>query len=87
MSSANQRTRAIGGSDDSLVTAVDEVESAPPRLEKDVPQAIGRYVIIERLGAGGMGVVFRAFDPKLRREVALKIVRPGGSLKGDEAYG
>ena len=85
MSSANQRTRLIDGSDDSSSTVVDEVEAAPPRLEKDVPRTIGRYVIIERLGAGGMGVVFRAFDTKLRREVALKIVRPGVSLQREEA--
>jgi len=36
----------------------------------------GRYEIIEELGIGGMGRVFRAFDKKMEEEVALKLIKP-----------
>lgn len=37
---------------------------------------VGRYVVLDRIGAGGMGVVYSAYDPDLNRKVALKLVRP-----------
>ena len=36
----------------------------------------GRYQIIEELGHGGMGKVYKAFDTKIKEKVALKLIRP-----------
>ena len=59
----------VGGED------VERVEEPHPAGSK-----VGRYLILERIGQGGMGVVYAAFDPELNRRVALKILH--GSSTG-----
>jgi len=47
----------------------------------------GRYTVLDFLGQGGMGLVLAAYDPRLDRRVALKLLRPrrgGSSGSGDE---
>jgi serine/threonine protein kinase len=40
-----------------------------------IPSKLGHFNLIEEIGKGGMGSVFRAFDPTLNREVAIKLLR------------
>ena len=46
-------------------------------INGDIPERLGRFEIRTRLGAGAFGTVYRAFDPVLNREVALKVPQAG----------
>ena len=64
---------------ESTGTTMDALTAAAPRLPASAElmpgQRLGRYVIIDVLGAGAMGMVYRASDPELSRHVAIKILR------------
>ena len=67
----NLRGAALSG-EDTLLSSAAARRSSLRDLARG--RAVGRYVILERIGAGGMGVVFAAYDPKLDRRIAIKIL-------------
>jgi tetratricopeptide (TPR) repeat protein len=59
----------------------DTVAAEPDGTEPELPRGavLGRYTILDRVGGGGMAVVYAAYDPELDRKVAIKLLRPGVS--------
>ncbi len=56
----------------------------PAPREPTPPRRLSHFVLLEQIGAGGMGVVFAAFDERLERKVAIKLVRPQGQASWQE---
>ena len=49
---------------------------------QEIPESIGPYRVLSKVGEGGMGVVYKAEDRRLERIVALKVIR---EFEGDSS--
>lgn len=52
-------------------------------MQSLIGHSLGQYRIIEQIGEGGMATVFKAYQPSLERDVALKVLPPSFAKKGD----
>src|SRR5262245_37301021 len=64
---------AAAGSDAEDLRGVNQRSLAKPSIA--VGTLVGRFVVVDFLGAGGMGEVYAAYDPNLERKVAIKFLR------------
>ncbi|MBS0205138.1 MAG: protein kinase [Planctomycetes bacterium] len=70
---------SAGGQENRRVTEVDtalDISFLQPSSRPDSIGTLGHYEILQVLGHGGFGIVFKAFDAKLRRLVAIKVMPP-----------
>lgn len=75
----------VSGADDE--TLVTYPASRPAEADLKRGELLGRYVVLGRLGAGGMGVVYTAYDPELDRKLAVKLMRSLGGADGSTTGG
>ena len=67
------------------LSLVDTGASMPPQSRRSIaPGRLGRYEIVQEIGRGAMGVVYRARDPVINRDVALKTIPLATEFEGRE---
>jgi len=77
---------AVGSETAELKFALEELERRAKERQELNQIFLGRYQVLSRIGSGGMGSVYRGFDPRLQRAVALKTIQldAAGALVVDD---
>ncbi|SEM34800.1 serine/threonine protein kinase [Stigmatella aurantiaca] len=56
-------------------SALESTRATAPRVDPLIDAQVGDYVVQERIGAGGMGIVYRAIQPLIGKQVAIKVLK------------
>ena len=79
-----RRSRANGAAEGGASEPEADADADEQAAEDELPTSVGRYQVLGKLGAGGMGTIYKCFDPKLRRTVAVKVVATDPDPRGHD---